>query len=248
MSAANATVPSPSLDHAAFGQNRPNADKVIDSKSSERALREKPDSSFSQRALEEEARANEPSMEEILASIRRIIADDDNLPGVRREERRRLKEEEPETSSLAASAYPTPVLERIEEERLAAAAERQLMADIRRLRLAGRDLESEVEASTAAGEGAENSLNAAARAADDESDAVAVTEGPLMSAEAAASVASQFQALAASILISESGLLQKYAQEMLRPMLKSWLDDNLPAIVERLVRAEIARIARGGGR
>ena len=34
-------------------------------------------------------------------------------------------------------------------------------------------------------------------------------------------------------------------REMLRPMLKSWLDDNLPSLVERLVRAEIQRVARG---
>ena len=33
---------------------------------------------------------------------------------------------------------------------------------------------------------------------------------------------------------------------MLRPMLKAWLDENLPAMVERLVRAEIERVARGG--
>ncbi|MBM3562466.1 MAG: glycerol-3-phosphate dehydrogenase [Alphaproteobacteria bacterium] len=39
------------LDHAAFGRNRPNADDVIDSKSLERALREKPVPTFSQRAL-----------------------------------------------------------------------------------------------------------------------------------------------------------------------------------------------------
>ncbi len=32
---------------------------------------------------------------------------------------------------------------------------------------------------------------------------------------------------------------------MLRPMLKSWLDDNLPGLVERLVRAEIERVSRG---
>jgi len=32
---------------------------------------------------------------------------------------------------------------------------------------------------------------------------------------------------------------------MLRPMLKQWLDDNLPGIVERLVRQEIERVARG---
>ncbi|MEF3367143.1 squalene--hopene cyclase [Methylocystis sp. 9N] len=40
------------LDHAAFGRNRPNADNVIDSKSLERASREKPGSTFSQRALQ----------------------------------------------------------------------------------------------------------------------------------------------------------------------------------------------------
>ena len=34
-------------------------------------------------------------------------------------------------------------------------------------------------------------------------------------------------------------------QDMLRPMLKSWLDENLPVVVERLVRAEIERVSRG---
>jgi cell pole-organizing protein PopZ len=32
---------------------------------------------------------------------------------------------------------------------------------------------------------------------------------------------------------------------MLRPMLSDWLDDNLPKLVERLVREEIERVARG---
>lgn len=180
-------------------------------------------------------------MEEILASIRRIIADEDSLPGARREEQRRLKEAAPETPASAASAYPTPVLERVEEEPPPAGAARQ--SDIRRLRMAGRDPEAEAETSTATEQGEENSSDAVTSAADDASDAGA----PLMSAEAIASVANQFQTLAASLMINESGLLQKYAQEMLRPMLKSWLDDNMPAIVERLVRAEIARITRGDG-
>ena len=34
-------------------------------------------------------------------------------------------------------------------------------------------------------------------------------------------------------------------KEMLRPMLKSWLDDNLPGLVDRIVRAEIERVSRG---
>ncbi|MBZ9760257.1 PopZ family protein [Mesorhizobium sp. CA8] len=35
------------------------------------------------------------------------------------------------------------------------------------------------------------------------------------------------------------------AEEMLRPMLQDWLDNNLPTLVERLVREEIERVARG---
>jgi cell pole-organizing protein PopZ len=35
-------------------------------------------------------------------------------------------------------------------------------------------------------------------------------------------------------------------REMLRPMLKEWLDEHLPAVVERMVEKEIARISRGG--
>ena len=32
----------------------------------------------------------------------------------------------------------------------------------------------------------------------------------------------------------------------LRPMLKDWLDQNLPAMVERMITAEIQRVTRGG--
>jgi uncharacterized protein len=38
--------------------------------------------------------------------------------------------------------------------------------------------------------------------------------------------------------------VEELVSELLRPMLKTWLDDNLPAIVERLVRAEIERVSR----
>jgi hypothetical protein len=39
--------------------------------------------------------------------------------------------------------------------------------------------------------------------------------------------------------------IEELVQDMLRPMLKNWLDDNLPSLVERLVRAEIERVSRG---
>jgi uncharacterized protein len=38
--------------------------------------------------------------------------------------------------------------------------------------------------------------------------------------------------------------LEDLVKETLRPMLKSWLDDNLPGLVESIVRAEIERISR----
>jgi len=68
----------------------------------------------------------------------------------------------------------------------------------------------------------------------------------LLSASANASIASSFHSLAQTMLFKDKGVVEDIAREMLRPMLKQWLDDNLPTMVERLVRAEIERVARGG--
>ena len=56
---------------------------------------------------------------------------------------------------------------------------------------------------------------------------------------------SSFAALSVSLAMRSAELADGLVREMLRPMLKQWLDENLPAIVERLVRAEIQRVARG---
>jgi cell pole-organizing protein PopZ len=69
---------------------------------------------------------------------------------------------------------------------------------------------------------------------------------PLVSAKTDATVASAFETLVASRFVQESEGFSEVIREMARPMLKAWLDDNLPIIVERLVRAEIERVARGG--
>ncbi|WP_297103662.1 DUF2497 domain-containing protein [uncultured Devosia sp.] len=39
--------------------------------------------------------------------------------------------------------------------------------------------------------------------------------------------------------------IEAMMRDMLRPMLKEWLDENLPAVVERMVEKEIARVSRG---
>jgi uncharacterized protein len=70
--------------------------------------------------------------------------------------------------------------------------------------------------------------------------------GPtLMSANTTAAVDSAFNTLAHTVLSENARTLEDLVKEMLRPMLKAWLDDNLPGMVERLVRAEIERVSRG---
>ena len=71
-------------------------------------------------------------------------------------------------------------------------------------------------------------------------------ERGLMSATTANVVDSAFNSLANTILGQNARTLEDLVKEMLRPMLKSWLDDNLPGLVERIVRAEIERVSRGG--
>ena len=71
-------------------------------------------------------------------------------------------------------------------------------------------------------------------------------EDRLLSAATDASVSQAFNMLAHTVLSNNSRTLEDLVKEMLRPMLKAWLDDNLPTIVERQVRAEIERVARGG--
>jgi hypothetical protein len=69
----------------------------------------------------------------------------------------------------------------------------------------------------------------------------------LLSPTTTAAVDSAFNSLAHTVLVQNSRTLDDLVREMLRPMLKAWLDDNLPGMVERLVRAEIERVSRGRG-
>ncbi|MBX9757566.1 MAG: DUF2497 domain-containing protein [Beijerinckiaceae bacterium] len=71
-------------------------------------------------------------------------------------------------------------------------------------------------------------------------------EEPLLSPLVTASVTSAFEALTVSMAAQNTSIVEDAVRDMLRPMLKQWLDDNLPTIVERLVRTEIERVARGG--
>lgn len=68
---------------------------------------------------------------------------------------------------------------------------------------------------------------------------------PIVSERAGRQVAASFGELSAAFEARSRKSFDAIAEEMMRPMLQDWLDNNLPHLVERLVREEIERIARG---
>ena len=226
------------------------------------------------------AKAHEPSMEEILASIRRIIADDE--PSAEN-----AAEAKP-ASAKAAKPAAAPAPEPAPKAEPAADAGGELGQDDIDAMLAsfdapevpGKDPEPEPEADEdddvldlkkpapkaaevdfvekaaepdedLAGWGIEAEEEAppprsAAAMSVPEAAAISRQVGDtLLGQEPGAAVASAFSSLAHTILQQNARTLDDLVEEMLRPMLKGWLDDNLPGIVERLVRAEIERVSRG---
>ncbi|HEY5409660.1 MAG TPA: DUF2497 domain-containing protein, partial [Caulobacteraceae bacterium] len=76
-----------------------------------------------------------------------------------------------------------------------------------------------------------------------------VDDEPLVAAHAADSAASSFGRLAQSMSMPADGRsLEDVVRELLRPLLKAWLDEHLPAIVQARVDEEVERIARTRGR
>jgi cell pole-organizing protein PopZ len=71
-----------------------------------------------------------------------------------------------------------------------------------------------------------------------------ISEQELLSPDSSAMVNAAFGSLAQTML-GRGRTLEDLVQEMMRPMLKQWLDENLPGLVERMVRAEIERVSRG---
>lgn len=73
-------------------------------------------------------------------------------------------------------------------------------------------------------------------------------EPALVSPRTSEAANAAFSHLANSLMARATGerSIEEMTQELLRSMLKQWLDDNLPEMVERLVREEIERVARRG--
>jgi cell pole-organizing protein PopZ len=179
--------------------------------------------------------AQEPTMEEILASIRRIISEDEP-PAVSAEP---AAMEEPEAAEVAAdAAEPQPVVD-FDDDVLdltdpIAEPEPMVMAapepQITRFEVDDLDVYSPEPVARA--------VPLAPRPAPRLDDG-------LVSNLAEAAAASAFGQLAQSVAMPEFGrTLEDVVRELLRPLLKTWLDDNLPAIVQATVDEEVARIAR----
>ncbi|TGQ69328.1 DUF2497 domain-containing protein [Mesorhizobium sp. M00.F.Ca.ET.186.01.1.1] len=72
-----------------------------------------------------------------------------------------------------------------------------------------------------------------------------VTRPAIVSEQTGRQVAAAFGELSDAFASRSKKTFDEMAEDMLRPMLQDWLDNNLPTLVERLVREEIERVARG---
>jgi len=183
-----------------------------------------------------EQTSQEPTMEEILASIRRIISEDE-APA----QDTSLPTPEPEPEGVSARetgevSFPQdePAARAAEPE--AEIAEEDEDADLELTQKVETHGDLDFVAPTAPEPEPEPELGPPPPAADIEA---------LVSDHTAQVAASAFGALSANILMPRSDrTLEDVVRELLRPLLQQWLDDNLPGIVERAVTAEVERIAR----
>ena len=191
---------------------------------------------------------NEPSMEEILASIRRIIADDEVKPAE--------AEADVEAAPVASEPPAEPIAD-IDEDVLDLGAEAALVLPPEpEMPPADHGDVDFLEPPPSEPEPVAAAPQPMPEPEPYEPPVFAAVERPaspppfdmaqLLSAQTSSAVTSAFGDLAHTVLSNNARTLEDLVKDMLKPMLKSWLDDNLPTMVERLVRAEIERVARGG--
>jgi len=68
---------------------------------------------------------------------------------------------------------------------------------------------------------------------------------PVLTQPTLPAVGSEFAPIGSTVVSNTGRTLEDLVTEMLRPILKSWLDDHLPGLVERIVKADIERVSRG---
>jgi len=144
---------------------------------------------------------HEPSMEDILSSIKKIIAEDNSKPQGFTRARARVQERPVEVEEPVAVAAPAPELVALEDDIL--------------------ELTESAPVDMPA-------------------------ESPIVSTvavEASRHALASLSKLVVKPEVAGSDTLEGMVRDMLKPMLKSWLDAHLPEIVERVVAQEVARIS-----
>nr|WP_312968478.1 PopZ family protein [Brucella intermedia] len=240
--------------------------------------------------------AREPSMEEILASIRRIIEDSDvtrqpapmasQVRGEVAEFRRPITEQpvaQPERPAMMRNVFqdeptlrgpisepvppaPEPAIEAEDEDEVVLNAENDDHSNPEALAhpqqpaatdisLEEMDLSVEAEIAKAVDTllepepdaEIEQEVPVQSKAAAPVTEAVAKPQpsAHMLSQIAERQVAAAFQDLNHAVRAEPRRSFDDIAAELLRPMLQDWLDNNLPTLVERLVREEIERVVRG---
>lgn len=152
----------------------------------------------------------EPSMEEILASIRRIISED---------------EEEGASESAKPKGPVRPAFGERSEKRPAA---------------------EQKPSPPAEDDGAKPHLETEDVEMIKRNVAEAVQDEAILDETSAEAASAAFNSLSESVRVSDAPgkTLEDIVVEMLRPMIKDWLNANLPAIVEEKVEEEVQRVAR----
>jgi cell pole-organizing protein PopZ len=171
-------------------------------------------------------------MEEILASIRRIISDDGDEDAGAAHSTTQSGAQAGTFAGPQAAAQPAPRIRTVAPAPAAprAAAVREVAPapvvdeDRAETHLKTEDVEM-IKKNTAE---------------------VTIVDDVVVDETAAAAAARAFQNLSQSVRISrgEGRTLEDIVVDILKPLVKQWLDENLPQIVEEKVEAEVQRLAR----
>jgi cell pole-organizing protein PopZ len=204
------------------------------------------------------------SVEEILASIRQAISDDD----ARRTQERSRMNPRPSVSARVQSERPRPAVREpaIEDAVVASEPDPAAIEGTPDQDVIERAIEQALDSVRAELEASAPRLVHPARVQKVETVATPATaqraiprarvsaarggetfspRRALLSSEAGASVSASFDELSRAMVSGNARKLDELVEEILRPMLKSWLESNLPQMVERMVREEIDRVSRG---
>ncbi|HEU4838158.1 MAG TPA: DUF2497 domain-containing protein [Micavibrio sp.] len=180
----------------------------------------------------------EPSIEEILASIRQIISDDDDKEGAA---------EEP-VAAAAPEPAPAPKAPEPEPEPLAEEEPEEEEEDVLEL-TESMAAPTPVEPDPITIDLQDMAVEEPPAEVPDMPTPKKTVESEILTEAARASTISSMAKLAGNMPITrhrEYGniTLEDLVREMLHPMLKDWLSDNLPPMVERMVQKELEKLAR----